>query len=272
MVTTSTAVPAASRRLLPRAAGGAARRPGEAGYNLIILIIAVSVLTILLSLALPLWSQWMQREKEEELIFRGLQYAEAIRVFRNRFGRPPVRLEELLEVKPRSIRRLWKDPMTASGQWALIFEGANTNRNPAARNGGTDLVTLPQGADQGDENQPVQVGPIAGVRSRSSDDSVKVLFDSQKYDRWMFTYQIFAGVNSGAFGVPNPNLKAPSLVKSQWIGRPFRPGIGPVGNVPQAALPQGNASPTPQGQSGFGTGRPAPPGGKPPPGSQSPPE
>jgi len=45
----------------------------------------------------------IRREKEEELVFRGLQYAEAIRVFQNRFQRPPIRLQELIEVEPRSM-------------------------------------------------------------------------------------------------------------------------------------------------------------------------
>ena len=80
-----------------------ARRPSEAGYTMVILVILITVMTILLSMALPYWSHWIQREKEEELIFRGLQYAEAIRVFKARFGQSPIRLEQLIEVKPRCI-------------------------------------------------------------------------------------------------------------------------------------------------------------------------
>ena len=51
-----------------------------AGYNIVILAVAITVLNILVAKALPLWSHVIQREKEEELIFRGLQYAEAIRI------------------------------------------------------------------------------------------------------------------------------------------------------------------------------------------------
>ena len=84
----------------------------------------MTVLSILVAAALPLWSHGDPRDKEEELIFRGLQYAEAIRVFQHRFGRLPVRLEELIEVEPRCIRQLWKDPMTEDGSWALVFAGS----------------------------------------------------------------------------------------------------------------------------------------------------
>ena len=69
----------------------------------------------MLAAVLPLWSTAIRREKEEELIFRGLQYAEAIRVFQNRYHHLPNRLEELLEVKPRCIRLLWTDPLSKDG-------------------------------------------------------------------------------------------------------------------------------------------------------------
>src|SRR4051812_41255426 len=87
-------------------------RASERGYNMVMLVMAITVLNIMVAISLPMWSQMIQRDKEEELISRGFQYVEAVRVFQNRFQRLPVRLEELIEVKPRCIRRLWKDPMT----------------------------------------------------------------------------------------------------------------------------------------------------------------
>ena len=79
-------------------------RRSEAGYNLVILMMTLTVLNILMAAALPKWSHVIRREREEELISRGWQYAEAIRIFQNRFQRLPVRVEELMEVEPRSIR------------------------------------------------------------------------------------------------------------------------------------------------------------------------
>ena len=75
---------------------------------------------IAVSVTLPMWSTAVQREKEAELHFRGMQYAEAIRVYQNRFGALPTSLDQLLENKPRSIRQLWTDPMTDEGEWAVI--------------------------------------------------------------------------------------------------------------------------------------------------------
>ena len=97
------------------------RRSAQTGFTLVGMIIIFTVMAVLLSAAMPIWSKVIQREKEEELIFRGMQYAEAIRVFQLRNGRYPLRLEELLTVRPRSIRQLWTDPMTDDGEWGLIY-------------------------------------------------------------------------------------------------------------------------------------------------------
>ncbi len=61
----------------------------EAGYNLVVLMVALTVLQHPDRAALPKWSHVIRRDKEEELISRGFQYAEAIRIFQNRFQRLP---------------------------------------------------------------------------------------------------------------------------------------------------------------------------------------
>ena len=97
-------------------------RAAERGYNLVALAMIITVLAIAVTSAIPLWSSRIRRDREEELISRGFQYAEAIRVFQKRFGRLPNRLEELIQVEPRSIRQLWKnpiDPMTGDDEWGL---------------------------------------------------------------------------------------------------------------------------------------------------------
>jgi type II secretory pathway pseudopilin PulG len=97
-------------------------------------MVVLVVLNIAVATAVQIWSKVIQRENEQELIFRGLQYAEAIRVFQRRFDRPPTTLEELMEVRPRVIRQLWTDPLSPSGAWEPILAGS-----------GTDVTTLGQG-------------------------------------------------------------------------------------------------------------------------------
>ena len=48
------------------------------GYAMAGLLVAMSVMAVLLSVALPAWSHMIRRGREEELIFRGSQYARAI--------------------------------------------------------------------------------------------------------------------------------------------------------------------------------------------------
>ena len=115
-------------------------RKGRGGYTLVALLVAMTVASILIASVLPLASAQAQREREAELIFRGLQYAEGIRIFRRRFGRYPNALKELLEVKPRSIRKLWKDPMTKNGEWGIITNALT----PVTTGGGTGSGLKPQ--------------------------------------------------------------------------------------------------------------------------------
>ena len=62
-------------------------RRGRGGYTLVALLVAMTVASILIAAVLPLASAQAQRDREAELVFRGLQYAEGIRIFRRRFGR-----------------------------------------------------------------------------------------------------------------------------------------------------------------------------------------
>src|SRR3954451_12029064 len=176
-------------------------RGSEEGYNMVMLIVALTVLNILVAAMLPLMSTEIQREKEEELVFRGFQYAEAIRVFHIRFQRYPNKLEELIEINPRCIRQLWKDPMTKDGKWGLIFQNQGVpvqSQNPEGQqprpvnpqnpegqpDDGRDENGLPK---QGDE---VAIGPIVGVYSKSPKTSHLVFYGHERYDEWRFTVDL----------------------------------------------------------------------------------
>lgn len=230
-----------------------AREGREAGYNLVILMVALAVFNILVAAALPAWSTAIRREKEEELIFRGLQYAEAIRVFRNRFGRPPNRLEELVESEPRCLRQLWKDPMSEDGKWVLIFEGqalplegqegqgGQPGQQPGFDpGGGTEIPPegLPGGRDA--VGDVVAVGPIKGVRSRSAQASILKFNDRERYDQWHFTTDLLTGSGGrvvqagGGAGVPNVGGGLGIALSTRWIGRPFPRDVAPLaGGLPQ---------------------------------------
>jgi type II secretory pathway pseudopilin PulG len=236
---------------------------GAAGYSLVVVIMVVTVLNIMLAAAMPKWSEMIKRDKEEELISRGFQYAEAIRVFQKRYGRLPTRLDELVKAKPRSIRQLWKDPMTQDGQWELIFPGQGSPIHPP---GGPQL-TPGQGLDP---NQPkIQAGPIVGVHSRSTDKSLLVFFGHEHYDEWEFRVEMItggAGVSSGGVGVPASRMGPMAMALStRWLGRPM-PNFTPPGNgLPPGSIqpPGGSSIPGSRGGGPGGSTPPPPAGGKP---------
>jgi type II secretory pathway pseudopilin PulG len=87
-------------------------------------VVAIAILTILIAAVGPSIATIMQRDKETELIFRGKQYARAIVAFQKRYGRYPNELKELNEVKPRSIRKLFREPMCNCDGWHVIIAGS----------------------------------------------------------------------------------------------------------------------------------------------------
>jgi len=225
------------------------------GYSLVVLIVAITVLNIAVAAMLPLWSTAIKREKEEELIFRGLQYAEAIRLYHRRFNSYPVKLEQLIEVKPRCIRQLWKDPMTDDGKWALIFQNGPEGPLHPQQPGGGNTPQPPEGENTDPEGRPqfgpkkgetVEVGPIVGVHSRSGKKSMLVFFGHERYDEWAFTESIIpsggqrqSDPQNRAIGNPNPNAFSFNL-STRWLGRPMRFSTG-APEIPQdGTMPTGS--------------------------------
>ncbi|MEZ5333307.1 MAG: hypothetical protein R2991_14980 [Thermoanaerobaculia bacterium] len=200
----------------------------QRGYNLIVLSVLVMVLIAVLAMALPSIKVQDQREREDEAIFRGLQYAEAIRVFQQRQGRLPNSLDELLRTEPRSIRQLWTDPLTDDGEWGLVRGSAQVQP------GGDD-----EGDDEGDEEQPPgrstesrfggsglgqrddaeTLGPISGVFTRAEGVPIKSFFGSETYKEWIFTPQFLPTP------VVSPDGNYVTRPTAEWVGRAFRDGL-----------------------------------------------
>ena len=95
------------------------------GYALIALMITVSVMLVALSAAIPSLYQEARREREQELIFRGNQYARGIFLFQQKMGRYPVSVKEMIESNGmRFLRKPYRDPMTRSGNWRFVHATA----------------------------------------------------------------------------------------------------------------------------------------------------
>jgi len=109
-------------------------------------MMAVFVIALSFLVAMPVWQTELQREKEEELIFRGQQYAEAVRLYvQKNPGRYPASLKELLDKK--FLRRPFKDPFDREGQWNVILVSAQsggTAQGMAGRQAAQEVLVAPE--------------------------------------------------------------------------------------------------------------------------------
>src|SRR5262249_15834651 len=95
--------------LIPMRLRGQASQPR--GYAMAVLLGAMSIMAVMLTVAMPVWRQATQREKEEELVFRGKQYAHAIGLFQRKYANAyPPNFDVL--VNERFLRKKYKDPIT----------------------------------------------------------------------------------------------------------------------------------------------------------------
>src|SRR5712672_1121211 len=66
-----------------------APRASDSGYAMAVLLVAMGVMAVMMTVAMPVWRHLAQREKEEELIFRGQQYVRAIGRFERKYANTP---------------------------------------------------------------------------------------------------------------------------------------------------------------------------------------
>ncbi len=77
------------------------------------LMLFVALLAIAAGALAPTIAFQVRRDREEELIHRGVQYSRAIRRYVKKTGRYPSRLEELENTNNiRFLRKRYKDPLT----------------------------------------------------------------------------------------------------------------------------------------------------------------
>src|SRR5271157_3286247 len=129
------------------------RRQRDGGYMLLAILLLMAVMIIAAPVEAPRIVQQIKRDREEEMIHRGTEYARAIKKYYKKFGRYPANLEQLDNTNQiRFLRQRYKDPLTKDGKWTLLNYGdILTLLNPNAP--GTPAAALgSQG--QGTAGQP----------------------------------------------------------------------------------------------------------------------
>jgi type II secretory pathway pseudopilin PulG len=150
---------------------------------------ALAVMAIMVTVALQTVEFQMQREREAELIFRGQQYVEAIRLYKQKYGRHPMRMKEMWEANPKVLRRKWTDPITGSEEWGLVFvgqEGRQIGGRGGAAQGPQPTPTPTPVFSREREGGGEKVGPIVGVHSLSDKQSIKIYEGRNNYNEWLF--------------------------------------------------------------------------------------
>src|SRR6185436_16915410 len=206
-------------------AGQDGSRESQRGYAMAALLVAMSIMAIMMTVVMPVWKHAAQREKEEELIFRGQQYAHAIGLFQKKYANAfPPNFDVL--VTERFLRKKFKDPITnddflplPGGSGAAApgtgAPGASTpGAQPSGQRGGaqppgggsgTTTARQPSQGQPGNSTQPgsalrgvSDIGTpgagggttagVGGVASKSKDSSMRLYNGRSHYNEWVFVY------------------------------------------------------------------------------------
>jgi hypothetical protein len=103
-------------------------RGSQQGYAILTVMFFLTLLVLGTIVVAPNVVTDVQRQKEEEMIWRGKQYVRGVRLYYTKMHRFPTQLEDLYKPKTgiRFMRQAYKDPMnTADGSWRLIYVGPN---------------------------------------------------------------------------------------------------------------------------------------------------
>ncbi len=180
--------------LAAKASVGLVRRDARAddGYAMAALLVGLAVMAVFLSVAMPTWSHMIRRDKEEELVFRGTQYARAINQYQRKFANAsPATLDVLIE--QRLLRKKFRDPLSPNkdGEFQMLYlstqgaasrgrgigpaagTGAGAGAGRAGSQPATTLSTTPSGG-------------IVGVASKNTGTSIMVYKGKSRYNEWEF--------------------------------------------------------------------------------------
>ena len=201
------------------------------GFTYIALLAAIVIIGITMTAAGKYWQHVMMREKEEELLFRGDQYRQAIERYYTAIPTshvPPQSIENLLNDDrtpqgKRHLRKQYKDPMTGE-DFELIRDMTKGNR----------IV----GVFSKSEREP--------LKQADSPEPYKEFEGKKSYRDWKFTLNT-------AQTVTVPGLPG---------GMPVPPGGAPVPPGGMPAPPPGTPVP-PGSMPGAPGGTPVLPGGIP---------
>ena len=247
-------------------------RPGvqEGGYVLLGIAIGLVIMGIFMGAAVPVWEHVNQRDREEELLWRGKQYVRAIERYQRKYpGAFPAKVEDL--VKDKFLRKAYEDPMSEEGEWTILRQNSPEVKAITGVGGGRRQTgqgqqgqqsqqglasrersrSLGQSSGLGQRSMTGQaLGGIIGVSSMSEDEAIRKpgkkeeLFlqtagSGEKYNEWLF---IFVAARNPQQQNPGGARLPGGRPGQQQPGQPGNRGPGwrqnPGGNNPRSPAPR----------------------------------
>ena len=207
-----------------------ARPSSDSGYAMAGMLAAIAIMSVMMGVILPNWTTSATREKEAELIFRGGQYARAIRLYGARFANAyPPDIDTL--VQGRFLRRAYADPMMEDGEFDLVRPSAlqevrgATAGTSLRQQGGADSTETSRTAFQtATTGLNAESEPIVGVRSRNTGTSMRKVNGLSSYEEWVFT-PTAAGVLGGHTFASTPESGIDTTATDTGEGDPI--GLAP---------------------------------------------
>jgi len=238
---------------------------------LMVVFITALMLIAAMTIAPSIYMQG-QREREEELKWRGKQYIRGIKLFYRKNGHFPTSLENLTKpgIGVRFMRKAYTDPMnTADGSWRLLYVGpggqligsVKKNRNPLHMPTSAGTPQIPaQGNMQtipGTSPTPNETGTSPGTSApgASPDQSAltplsspiiggNIIGVASKINRRsVMIYEGGIRYSEWEF-VWDPAKDAAAAVGQAQPGVP-PPGVTPPGVTPPGVTPPGSTPPSP---------------------------
>jgi hypothetical protein len=219
------------------------RHSGERGYAMLMALSLTIMLLIASTAMIANLRLEGKRQREDEAIWRGNQYARGIRLYFHKTGHYPQTIQDLQKGLPQLhfLRQAYKDPVnTADGSWRFIYVNA-----AGQIIGSTKYTSLQQMAlyDSGGSlnGLPGQIPGLVGTPVSSLTNSSG-----------------FGGVNGSASLTASNSAQPPATAPTDPNAPPQAPGQTP--NQPPGQPPDQSGQNPPGGQAPGQLGQPSPPG------------
>ncbi len=144
------------------------RGSSQQGYVLLTIMMFATMLIISLAAVAPRVAQEIRRDREEEMIHRGSQYARAVRRYYKKFGRFPGKIEDLENTNNiRFLRQRYTDPIDGK-EFKLVYFGDVQLLKTAVVFNPSLLGSTPQGSAGNAATQGAAASAVATASQISS--------------------------------------------------------------------------------------------------------